>query len=210
MEYMLYIILYYIILYCIILYYIILYYIILYYIRSVGRRLYNGRTHVAGECQPADWTGRSCESWLQLEQLVYFSADGGGVTDNHFWNIKREQKTQQTHRCRTFTGDKQEFTTMGSWKNHVRGRLQQRDLTEKVPYLGVFSSCERCVLILEFLMKMFTLSLAQYFWLFSFSVSARGAFRSSWTVSGWCSDKEVRIHLYSTCGSLFRSGRTKA
>ncbi|XP_073338608.1 autophagy-related protein 16 [Pagrus major] len=29
---------------------------------------------------------------------------------------------------------------MGSWKSHVRGRLQQRDLTEKVPYLGVFSS----------------------------------------------------------------------
>ncbi|XP_036979000.1 autophagy-related protein 16-1 [Acanthopagrus latus] len=29
---------------------------------------------------------------------------------------------------------------MGSWKNHVRGRLQQRDLAEKVPFLGVFSS----------------------------------------------------------------------
>ncbi|XP_030298651.1 autophagy-related protein 16-1 [Sparus aurata] len=29
---------------------------------------------------------------------------------------------------------------MGSWKNHVRDRLQQRDLTEKVPYFGVFSS----------------------------------------------------------------------
>ncbi|XP_045927054.1 autophagy-related protein 16 isoform X2 [Micropterus dolomieu] len=29
---------------------------------------------------------------------------------------------------------------MGSWKNHVRARLQQRDQTEKLPYAGVFTS----------------------------------------------------------------------
>ncbi|XP_029305914.1 autophagy-related protein 16-1 [Cottoperca gobio] len=28
---------------------------------------------------------------------------------------------------------------MGSWKNHVRARLQQRDHTEKLPYFGVFT-----------------------------------------------------------------------
>ncbi|XP_031733946.1 autophagy-related protein 16-1 isoform X3 [Anarrhichthys ocellatus] len=32
------------------------------------------------------------------------------------------------------------FITMASWKNHVRARLQQRDQTEKLPYLGVFTS----------------------------------------------------------------------
>lgn len=30
---------------------------------------------------------------------------------------------------------------MGSWKNHVRARLQERDLNEKVPFLGVYTSC---------------------------------------------------------------------
>ncbi|XP_061601713.1 autophagy-related protein 16 [Cololabis saira] len=29
---------------------------------------------------------------------------------------------------------------MGSWKNHVRARLQQRDLREKHPFVGVFTS----------------------------------------------------------------------
>ncbi|GAA6229663.1 autophagy-related protein 16-1-like [Lates japonicus] len=29
---------------------------------------------------------------------------------------------------------------MGSWRNHVRARLQQRDQTEKLPYVGVFTS----------------------------------------------------------------------
>ncbi|XP_051234583.1 autophagy-related protein 16-1 [Dicentrarchus labrax] len=29
---------------------------------------------------------------------------------------------------------------MGSWKNHVRARLQHRDQTEKLPYVGVFTS----------------------------------------------------------------------
>ncbi|XP_074502234.1 uncharacterized protein LOC141773941 [Sebastes fasciatus] len=29
---------------------------------------------------------------------------------------------------------------MGSWRNHVRTRLQQRDQTEKLPYIGVFTS----------------------------------------------------------------------
>ncbi|KAE8280743.1 hypothetical protein D5F01_LYC21306 [Larimichthys crocea] len=29
---------------------------------------------------------------------------------------------------------------MGSWKSHVRAKLQQRDQTEKVPYVGVFTS----------------------------------------------------------------------
>ncbi|XP_039994426.1 autophagy-related protein 16-1 [Xiphias gladius] len=29
---------------------------------------------------------------------------------------------------------------MGSWKNHVRARLQQRDQTEKLPHVGVFTS----------------------------------------------------------------------
>ncbi|XP_056250678.1 autophagy-related protein 16-1 isoform X1 [Seriola aureovittata] len=29
---------------------------------------------------------------------------------------------------------------MGSWKNHVRARLLQRDQTEKLPYVGVFTS----------------------------------------------------------------------
>nr|XP_046258041.1 autophagy-related protein 16 [Scatophagus argus] len=29
---------------------------------------------------------------------------------------------------------------MGSWKNHVRARLQQRDQAEKLPYVGVFTS----------------------------------------------------------------------
>ncbi|XP_058508253.1 autophagy-related protein 16-like isoform X3 [Solea solea] len=29
---------------------------------------------------------------------------------------------------------------MGSWKSHVRARLQQRDQTEKHPYVGVFTS----------------------------------------------------------------------
>ncbi|KAG8000188.1 hypothetical protein GBF38_002377 [Nibea albiflora] len=31
---------------------------------------------------------------------------------------------------------------MGSWKSHVRAKLQQRDLTEKLPYVGVFTSCK--------------------------------------------------------------------
>ncbi|KAK5854165.1 hypothetical protein PBY51_015259 [Eleginops maclovinus] len=29
---------------------------------------------------------------------------------------------------------------MRSWKNHVRGELQQRDQTEKLPFIGVFTS----------------------------------------------------------------------
>ncbi|XP_034754883.1 autophagy-related protein 16-1-like isoform X2 [Etheostoma cragini] len=29
---------------------------------------------------------------------------------------------------------------MGSWKNHARARLQQRDHTEKLPFVGVFTS----------------------------------------------------------------------
>ncbi|XP_069000134.1 autophagy-related protein 16 [Embiotoca jacksoni] len=32
---------------------------------------------------------------------------------------------------------------MGSWRNHVRARLQQRDLKEKLPFLGVFTSLSR-------------------------------------------------------------------
>lgn len=31
---------------------------------------------------------------------------------------------------------------MGSWKNHVRARLQHRDQTEKLPFTGVFTSCK--------------------------------------------------------------------
>ncbi|XP_076599867.1 uncharacterized protein LOC143328557 [Chaetodon auriga] len=29
---------------------------------------------------------------------------------------------------------------MGSWRNHVRAGLQRRDVTEKLPYVGVFTS----------------------------------------------------------------------
>ncbi|KAM8859407.1 autophagy-related protein 16-1 isoform 2-T2 [Spinachia spinachia] len=34
------------------------------------------------------------------------------------------------------------FMTMASWKDHVRAQLQQRDQAEKVPFVGVFTSCE--------------------------------------------------------------------
>lgn len=39
---------------------------------------------------------------------------------------------------------------MGSWKNHVRARLQQRDLNEKVPFVGVYTSCAQTLRIFLF------------------------------------------------------------
>ncbi|XP_020494874.1 autophagy-related protein 16-1 isoform X2 [Labrus bergylta] len=37
------------------------------------------------------------------------------------------------------TRDESVFTTMSSWRNHVRTSLQQRDRKEKIPYAGVFT-----------------------------------------------------------------------
>lgn len=39
---------------------------------------------------------------------------------------------------------------MGSWKNHVRARLQQRDLNEKLPFVGVYTSCAQTLRIFLF------------------------------------------------------------
>lgn len=47
---------------------------------------------------------------------------------------------------------------MASWANHVLAQLQQRDLKEKLPFVGVFSSCKFssfvypcfCIALIEF------------------------------------------------------------
>lgn len=39
---------------------------------------------------------------------------------------------------------------MGSWKNHVRARLHERDLNEKIPFVGVYTSCTQILHLVIF------------------------------------------------------------
>lgn len=72
---------------------------------------------------------------------------------------------------------------MGSWKNHVRARLQERDLNEKVPFLGVYTSCTQ-ILHLCPGWCYDACHDVDLNYLFIFSASAGGALRSSQTHFG--------------------------
>lgn len=56
---------------------------------------------------------------------------------------------------------------MGSWKNHVRARLQERDLNEKVPFLGVYTSCTQILHLVLFDVMMHAMMLTWTICLFS-------------------------------------------
>lgn len=80
---------------------------------------------------------------------------------------------------------------MGSWKNHVRARLQQRDLNEKVPFVGVYTSCAQTLRIFLFAIMIHVVMMAWTIYLSLPSISVGRALWSSQTHSGWHFLQEV-------------------
>lgn len=90
------------------------------------------------ECEAADQTGRGCVSWQRCVHVIIpfrQSSLSGNLSSLLYYDIL-------SRITRTFT--------MGSWKTHVRARLQQRDLNEKVPFVGVYTSCAQTLRIFLF------------------------------------------------------------